>query len=265
MLHLTCCILHVASYMLHLKCYILHVASYMLYSSRCILHVASYTLHLTPCILHVASYMLHLKRCILNVASYSLHLTCCILQTKTKNKAAIKQKFMHKKLNRHFLSCLLISLGQDSSLITKVSLHTFPPSDPPFSPPQTFSQLKAMEKGKTFQEDTCLSYMVFPPPFHPLPRVWWTLFYPYFPNIEFESFGTSGRCCSRSTLGCRLATTLVATIFTVIFFPPPFFFPFLRCHLNSQLGLNPPLPSDISDFFEFQTFEVCEFRYVLVW
>ena len=149
MLHLTCCILHVVFITLHL--------------TPCSLFVASYTLHLTPCILHVASYMLHLKRCILNVASYSLHLTCCILQTKTKNKAAIKQKITHKKLNRHFLSCLLISLGQDSSLITKVSLHTFPPSDPPFSPPQTFSQLKAMEKGKTFQEDTCLSCMVFPP------------------------------------------------------------------------------------------------------
>ena len=50
---------------------------------------------------------------------------------------------------------LLISLGLDSSLITKVSLHTFPPPDPPFSPPQTFAQLIAMEKGKTFREDTC--------------------------------------------------------------------------------------------------------------
>ena len=36
---------------------------------------------------------------------------------------------------------LLISLGLDSSLITKVSLHTFPPPDPPFSPPQTFEPL----------------------------------------------------------------------------------------------------------------------------
>ena len=50
---------------------------------------------------------------------------------------------------------LLISLGLDPSLITKVSLHTFPPPDPPFSPPQTFAQLIAMEKGKTFREDTC--------------------------------------------------------------------------------------------------------------
>ena len=58
---------------------------------------------------------------------------------------------------------LLISLGLDSSLITKIGLHTFPPPDPQFSPPQTFSQLKAMEKGKTFQEDTCLSCMVFSP------------------------------------------------------------------------------------------------------
>ena len=58
---------------------------------------------------------------------------------------------------------LLISLGLDPSLITKVSLHTFPPPDPPFSPPQTFSQLKAMEKDKTFQEDTCLPCMVFSP------------------------------------------------------------------------------------------------------
>ena len=47
---------------------------------------------------------------------------------------------------------LLISLGLDSSLITKIGLHTFPPPDPPFSPPQTFSQLKAMEIGKTFEK-----------------------------------------------------------------------------------------------------------------
>ena len=64
---------------------------------------------------------------------------------------------------------LLISLGLDSSLITKVSLHTFPHPDPLFSPPQTFSQLKAMEKGKTFQEDTCLSCMVFSPHSTPFP------------------------------------------------------------------------------------------------
>ena len=56
---------------------------------------------------------------------------------------------------------LLISLGLDPSLITKVSLHTFPPPDPPFSPPQTFAQLKAMENGNTFQEDKCLPCMVF--------------------------------------------------------------------------------------------------------
>ena len=36
---------------------------------------------------------------------------------------------------------LLISLGLDSSLITKVSLHNFPPPDPPFSPLQTFEPL----------------------------------------------------------------------------------------------------------------------------
>ena len=47
---------------------------------------------------------------------------------------------------------LLISLGPDSSLITKVSLHNFPPPDPPFSPPQTFSKLKAMEKAKHFEK-----------------------------------------------------------------------------------------------------------------
>ena len=40
-------------------------------------------------------------------------------------------------------------------LNTKVGLHNFPPPDPPFSPPQTFAQLIAMEKGKTFREDTC--------------------------------------------------------------------------------------------------------------
>ena len=57
---------------------------------------------------------------------------------------------------------LLISLGLDSSLITKIGLHTFPPPDPPFSPPQTFSQLKAMEKGNTFQEDACLPCMLYP-------------------------------------------------------------------------------------------------------
>ena len=56
------------------------------------------------------------------------------------------QMFIHKDL--------LISLGLDSSLITKVSLHNFPPPDPPFSPPQTFSKLKAVEKGKTLKEDT---------------------------------------------------------------------------------------------------------------
>ena len=130
MLHLTCCILHVASYMLHLTC--------------CISHVASITLHLTRCIIHVASYTLHLTCCNLNVPSYALHLTRCILQTKTKDKAANKQTITHTNLYRHFLSCLLISLGLESSLITKVSLHIFPPPDSPFSPPQTFSQLKAM-------------------------------------------------------------------------------------------------------------------------
>ena len=50
---------------------------------------------------------------------------------------------------------LLISLGLDSSLITKVSLHNFPPPDPPFSPPQTFAQLIDMEKGKTSKKNTC--------------------------------------------------------------------------------------------------------------
>ena len=142
MLHLTCCILHVASITFHLTC--------------CIWHVASYTLHLICCILQVASYTLHLTCCILNVASYKLHLTRCILQTKIKNKAANKQTITHTKLYRHFLNCLLISLGLDSSLITKIGLHTFPPPDPPFSPPQTFSQLKALEKGKASQEDKCL-------------------------------------------------------------------------------------------------------------
>ena len=34
------------------------------------------------------------------------------------------------------------------------------------------------------------------------------------------TFGTSGRRCSQSPLDGRLATTLVATIFNVIFFPP---------------------------------------------
>ena len=59
---------------------------------------------------------------------------------------------------------LLISLGLDPSLITKVSLHTFPPPDPPFSPPQTFAKLIAMKKGKIFREDTCFFILnVFPP------------------------------------------------------------------------------------------------------
>ena len=67
---------------------------------------------------------------------------------------------------------LLISLGLDPSLITKVSLHNFAPPDPPFSPPQTFSKFKAMGKGKTFREDTYLYCMVFFPRAHPFRGVW---------------------------------------------------------------------------------------------
>ena len=42
--------------------------------------------------------------------------------------------------------------------------------------------------------------------------------FPTFPPL-LSTFCTSGRRCSRSPLGCQLATTLVAIIFTVIFFP----------------------------------------------
>ena len=45
------------------------------------------------------------------------------------------------------------------------------------------------------------------------------------PHLFFLSFGTSGRRCSRSPLGDRQATTLVATVFTVIFWCIPFLIP----------------------------------------
>ena len=104
MLHLTYCIIHMASYILNLTNCALHIVSYTLHLTHCILHIPSYTLHLTYrmlhlkyrilhiasytlhytthlicCILHITSYTLHLKHCILHIASYPLHLTHCIL------------------------------------------------------------------------------------------------------------------------------------------------------------------------------------------
>ena len=74
-LHLTRCILHVASYMFHLTRFILHVASYTLNLTHCILNIPCYKMHLAHCFLHIASYTLHLTQCILQFASYALHLS----------------------------------------------------------------------------------------------------------------------------------------------------------------------------------------------
>ena len=73
----------------------------------------------------------------------------------------IKKLFVMTFSLLFWTNSFIVQLGLGFKLITKVGLHNFPPPDPPFSPPQTFSQLKAMEKGKTFQEDKCLPCMVF--------------------------------------------------------------------------------------------------------
>ena len=44
--------------------------------------------------------------------------------------------------------CPCCSVWLRLKLITKVSLHTFPPPDPPFLPPQTFSPFIVMEKAQ---------------------------------------------------------------------------------------------------------------------
>ena len=64
---------------MHLTHCILHIASYTLYfNTHCILHIASYTLHLKHCILHIAFYTLHSTICILGIEPYMVPLIHCI-------------------------------------------------------------------------------------------------------------------------------------------------------------------------------------------
>ena len=67
LMHLTRCILDIASYALHHTHYILHYAPCTLLLTYCIIHIASYTLQ------HTAFYNLQLTHCTLQGASYTLH------------------------------------------------------------------------------------------------------------------------------------------------------------------------------------------------
>ena len=82
-LHLTYCILKIASYTLYLTHCILHITTYTLHLTHCILHTASDTLHLTHSIFCIVSFILHLTLCIINIASHTLDFSCYMLHWDT--------------------------------------------------------------------------------------------------------------------------------------------------------------------------------------
>ena len=53
----------------------------------------------------------------------------------------IKKLFVMPFFLLFWTNSFIVQLGLGFKLITKVGLHTFPPPDPPFSPPQTFEPL----------------------------------------------------------------------------------------------------------------------------